>query len=42
MFRGLTFSGKLPGGFHSYIYCFCDKDVYVLKISGDLGNFSGS
>lgn len=39
-FKGLSFSKKLLGDFHSYIcYCFRNQDVCVVKISGNLDNF---
>ena len=42
MLEGLPFPEKLLEQFRSYISYFCDQDVYVVKISGDLGNFSRS
>ena len=36
------FPGKLIEGFHSNIWDFCNEDAYLMRISGDSDNFSGS
>ena len=42
MFKCWLFPEKLLEGVYYYIYCFCGRERYEVKISGQLDFFSGN